>query len=156
TRPSTRDSQRAFSWIRTHPYTMFATLVFLGLAVPFLLRKDSEWDEVYVRAAGHLLNGQDIYDPRDGYSYPPFMAWLAIPFTYLPHWGLRLTWYAVNVVCLVALGHSAWRVAGGKALEGEAAPARREHLICLLGLACALRYSFDAISHQQTDLMVGA
>src|SRR5262249_40594539 len=67
-------------WLRTHPYTAATVVAFGVLAVTFCLRQDSEWDEVYVRAAQRLRQGQDLYERRDGYLYPPFMAWAALPF----------------------------------------------------------------------------
>ena len=142
--------------LRSRPYTLLFLLLCIALAAPFVLRKVSEWDDVYIRAANHLCAGQTIYDPHDGYAYPPFMAFLSIPFTYLPPLGSRAVFYLVNVLCLAVMVRSAWRVAGGGELEGAAATDKREHVIFLLGLACAFRYSFDALAHQQTDLIVGA
>ncbi len=142
--------------LRSHPYTFCGVALFVGLTAPFLLRTQSEWDMVFVRAAEHLRAGQTIYNPADGYAYPPFMALLAVPFTFVPPSASRALWYLVNAGCLVVLCRLAWRLAGGGPLEGEAAADKKEHVLCLLGLACALRFAFDAVSHQQTDLVIGA
>lgn len=142
--------------VRSYPYTLLFLVLCLAQAAPFLLRQVSEWDEVYVRAANHLRAGQTIYNPHDGYAYPPFMAFLAVPFSYLPSLGSRAVFYLVNMLCLVVMVRCAWHLAGGDNLEGNVATNRREHVILLLGLACAFRYSFDALAHQQTDLIVGA
>lgn len=144
------------SWLLAYPYTVCGVLLFLGLAGPFVLRRVSEWDAVYVAAAERLQAGTTIYDPRDGYAYPPFMALLAVPFTHLPPLGSRALFYLVNVACLVVMCRCAWRVAGGGALEGTASASRGEHLVCVLGLAVAFRYALDALAHQQTDLVIGA
>src|SRR5689334_4436791 len=89
------------SWARSRPWTILATVILLAHAIPFLLKQHSEWEEVYLRAAGRLIHGGDVYRFEDGYSYPPFMAWLAIPFTWLPPTASRALWFGINVVCLM-------------------------------------------------------
>jgi hypothetical protein len=64
----------------------------------------------------------------------------------------------------------AWRLTGGGQLEGQPAsavsndpgtgafthPARlKEHLVCLMGVACSARYALNGIAHQQTDIVIG-
>jgi hypothetical protein len=130
--------------------------VFLALAVPFCLRQDSEWELVYVRAADHLWKGEDVYRPEDGYLYPPFMAWAALPFRALPAPLLRGSWLLVNLLCLAALLRWSWRLARGPRLEGGPPAARAEHAAALLGAACGLPYLHNCLAHQQTDLVIGA
>ena len=96
-----------------HPWTILAIVILSAHAVPILLKQHSEWQEVYVRAAERLLHGGDVYRLEDGYSYPPFMAWLAIPFTALPTTLSRTIWFAMNVACLVCMCRLAWRLTGG-------------------------------------------
>ena len=153
--PMSAERPPLLSWVRTHPYTVAAAVFFVGMGIPFLTRQNSEWDDVYVRAARHLLAGESIYQPNEGYVYPPFMAAVAVPFALLPPVGDRLAWYLVNVGCALALCSWAWSLAGGGRLEGGGA-GRREHCIGLLGLAAGGRYVIDAFSHQQTDLLTGA
>jgi Glycosyltransferase family 87 len=143
------------SWARSRPWTILATVILLAHAIPFLLKQHSEWEEVYLRAAGRLIHGGDVYRFEDGYSYPPFMAWLAIPFTLLPPTASRALWFGINVVCLMAMWRMAWRSSGGGRLEGCEATDKKEHLVCFLGLACAARYALNGIAHQQTDLVIG-
>jgi len=95
-----------------HPWTILAIVILIVHAVPILLKQHSEWQEVYVRAAGRLLNGGDVYRLEDGYSYPPFMAWLAIPFTELPPTLSRLLWFGISLGCLVSMWRLAWRLTG--------------------------------------------
>src|SRR6266849_6800537 len=147
---------RFFSWPRTHPWTILAIMILSAHAVPILLKQHSEWQEVYVRAAGRLLHGGDIYRFEDGYSYPPFMAWLAIPFTALPAILSRMVWFGINVVCLIVMWRMAWRITGGEHLEGIKAGNGKEHLVCFLGLACSARYALNGIAHQQTDVVISA
>ena len=112
---------RLLSWARMHPWTILAIVIISAHAVPVLTKQHSEWQEVYIRAAGRLLHGGDIYRFEDGYSYPPFMAWLTIPFTALPAIISRAVWFGINVGCLIAMWQLAWRMTGGGYLEGIAA-----------------------------------
>jgi hypothetical protein len=133
-------------------------LFFAASAIPFQVRHDSEWDEVYVHAARRLLTSQHLYNPpaeSAGYVYPPFSALLAIPFTLFPHGTARVIWYALNVLCIVGLVGWSWHLSGGQKLEGVGVN-WREHAVMLLGLACAARYVLDCLAHQQVDLVVGA
>lgn len=143
-------------WLCAHPYLLAGVLIFSGYLVPFCARVRSEWEEVYVRTAAHLRAGHNIYQQSDGYLYPPFMALLAVPFTYMPHLLSRLIWYGINIGCMAVLLRSAWHASGGTILEGGKSGDRSEHWICLLGLGCGVWYSFHAMAHQQTDLLIGA
>jgi len=147
---------RFLAWVRLHPWTLLAIVILLFHAVPFLLKHHSEWDEVYLRAAGRLLNGGDVYRFEDGYSYPPFMAWLAIPFTVLPTTVSRMVWFGINLICLIGIWRMAWRMTGGGTLEGIHATSIKEHLVCFIGVACSARYALNGIAHHQTDLVIGA
>src|SRR5262249_8797691 len=111
---------------------------------------------VYVRAANHLRAGEAMYQPAEGYVYPPFMATLVLPCTLLPPVVERLAFYLVSVLCALCLCRWAWQLAGGGPLPGFQPYALREHFIWLLGLACGFRYVIDCLSHQQTDLVIGA
>ena len=148
---------RAVLWNRlaTRPFTLLAVLLLIGTAFPFLLRHESEWEDVYVRAANHLRAGETIYRAEEGYVYPPFMAVLALPFALLPQPAERFAWYLVNAACTLLLCRWAWQLAGGGRLEGGPV-ARGERLACVLGLACGFRYVMDGLSHQQTDVVLGA
>jgi hypothetical protein len=144
------------SWARLHPWTLLAIFILLVHAIPFFLKQHSEWEEVYLRAAGRLIYGGDMYRFEDGYSYPPFMALLAIPFTALPTLVSRTLWFGINVACLGFMWLHAWRLTGGGKLEGLGATENQEQLICFLGLACSLRYALNGIAHHQTDVVIGA
>jgi len=146
----------AYWWARAHPYTILGVIVLIGLAFPFLLRQHSEWENVYLQAASNLLAGKDIYAVGSGYLYPPFGAWLAIPFTFLPQPVSRMVWFLINMTCLFFMCRWAWLLSGGKSLEGATARDKKEHFIFFLGLASGIRYAFNALSHQQTDVVIGA
>jgi hypothetical protein len=145
-----------WSWLRRRPYSATALAVLLPLAVGGLLRRDSEWDQVYVRAAHHLWRGEDIYRPEDGYLYPPFMAWAALPFRALPGSASRAAWLLLNVACAMALVRWGWRAAGGPQLEAAAATPIAEHSAAILGVLCGIPYIENCFAHQQTDVVLGA
>jgi hypothetical protein len=138
--------------IRRRPYTILLTAVLTALAVPFCLRSGTDWDGVYLAAARRLTAGESIF--HDGYLYPPVSAWLALPFSKLPHVPSRLAWYTVNVVALLVVLTGSWHLSGGGRLQGQPPVARREHLILGLGLLTSIYYVLDALSNQQTDLVL--
>ena len=129
-------------------------VVIVALGVPFVSRSHSEWDIVYVPTAAHLLAGEDIYAQPHGYTYPPFQSLLAVPVVGLPRTVQRLAWYAVNVLSLLAMLRGGWQLAGGPNLH--ATTAWRERLAAGLGLFAGGCFAFNALSHQQTDLLLGA
>ena len=150
---------RTSAWLRTHPYTILAGAFIAVYAFPFCLRKDAEWQDVYVKAASHLLHREHLYNWTPdyvGFVYPPFAALLAIPFTFLPPVLSRAAWYLVNVLCLVLLFRWAWHLAGGDRLQGVPSPQRREHLIFFIGLVCSFSFALNCLAHQQTDLVIAA
>jgi hypothetical protein len=121
----------------------------------FVMRGYSEWETVYVETARTFLAGGDIYVQGHGYSYPPFAALLAAPFTFLPHYAVRAVWYVVNLIAVIGLVGWGWRLAGGAAWTCLFHD-RREWLAALLGLACSERYISNALSHQQVDVLVAS
>ncbi len=144
------------NWLWTHPYSVAAAALFIGLAVPFLSRRQSEWRNVFVTAAEILRQGGDLYQPRNGFAYPAFMAWAALPFTFVPMPVERTAWLAVNLICLTLLARWAWRLAGGGRLQGQASVARGEHGAAVLGLLCGAPFLWNCMNHQQTDIVIGA
>ncbi len=146
-------------WLRCHPYAILALVVFAAIAYPLITRRYSEWNEVYIRAANHLRAGDGIYHIGEGYVYPPFMALLAVPFTFASKFASLSIWYVINVAAAFILCHFAWRISTGSRRSSEAESLRKgwhEHVIWLLGLAVGVRYVFDGLSHQQTDIVIGA
>lgn len=146
----------AAGWIKTHPFTALSAVLLVAVAIVFCRRRDSEWEQVYLPAAAHLRNGEDIYRMSEGYLYPPFMALTALPFLALPTPLPRLLWFTVNAVCLLALLRWSWRLAGGGPLEGPGNVSARERLVAVFGSLCGLSYLENCLAHQQTDIVIGA
>ena len=113
----------------------------VGLGVPFVTRERSEWDAVFVRTAEHLLAGRDIYAQPDGYTYPPFQAFLAVPFALMPTTANRIAFYALNLACLYWLFRSATKLAGR---------------FTTIGAAAGAMFAFHCYAHQQTDIISAA
>jgi hypothetical protein len=145
----------ALVWLSCRPFTILAVIAVLVLAPPFLLQKHTEWDEVYLDTARDMAAGRAIYPPRYGFVYPPFAAWVTTPFAHLPVFPARVAWFVINIVCLLLFFRWAWQLSGGKRLEGKGVD-RREWLPAGLGLLGGASYAFNALSHHQTDLVIGA
>ncbi len=136
------------------PYGPALALGLAILAVPTCLRPTGDWDQVYVPAAERLRSGGEVFEAA--YFYPPFAAWVAIPFTFLPPGASVVAWYGAGAAALVVLLRGSWRLAGGEAWPGTAGGSWREHVIVWAGLAVGLRYAFDCFANRQTDLVIAA
>ncbi|MCS6977225.1 MAG: DUF2029 domain-containing protein [Gemmatales bacterium] len=133
-------------------YLVAAVGLTVAVSVPFLRKTDSQFDNVYLRAAQRMQAGQDIYPLEDGYLYPPLMAWLAIPLTWLSPQTARVIWLGINLAGLGYILRTAWKLSGGASVfRGNDG---KEHLILWAGLLCALRYGLDCLQNQQTDIVV--
>lgn len=131
-------------------------LIICAIQFISIVRKgETEFEWVYVRSARHLLAGHDVYNPPGApfkaFTYPPFMAVLAVPYAYLPKPTERWLWYLTNVACFVVLWRAAWNLSGG-----ENSGSRPEQWIAGLGFTCGLLYALSNLDHQQTDLVVSA
>ena len=155
-RPATPTTTRLRHWSWTHPYTVASAALFIGLAVQFLSRRESEWRNVFVTAAEILRQGGDLYQPRNGFAYPAFLAWAALPFTFVPMPVERVAWLVVNLICLTFLARWGWRLAGGGRLQGQPPVARGEHWAAVFGFLCGASYLWNCMNHQQTDIVIGA
>lgn len=146
-----------WKWASQHPYTVLLLIYLVATTVQAGFRVHTEWREVYLPAAASLMAGQEIHGGIGGYTYPPFMAMLTIPFTILPQWLSQLVWYAICCVCLAYFGRESWYWSGGGRLQGEQGiRSRGEHAIFLIACLCGAHLVFNALSHLQTDLLIAA
>lgn len=150
-------------WMRPfrRPLITCAVLYFIYNLKSIHIRANEfdEWNQVYVLAAQQLRTGGDIYQllvqqKHHPFTYPPFAAVFAIPFTFLSQTGSLIVWYLINVVSLSLLWIWAWRASGGEKLNVDR-PNWRELLICGLGYICAMRFVQGCLGHRQTDLFIG-
>lgn len=126
----------------------------MAVAGIFALRRDSEWEDVFVRAALALLSGKDIYGSGTNYLYPPFMSLVALPFAFAAPLPGRIAWAAVNALCIVTTAYASWKLAG---FSGALKLAGIRHLVAaLLAAAGAVPFALNALAHQQVDLLIAA
>jgi len=143
-----------WTFLRAHPYAVAAVVLFLALIRPLCSRGQSDWELVYLPAAERLTRGEELL--QASFVYPPVNAYFGLPFLGLSSNAARVAWLAVNVAALAVLVAVAWRVAGGGRLQGPVPASRTEHAIFGLGLACGIYFALDAITNQQSDLVVAA
>jgi hypothetical protein len=144
-----------FTRIFSRPYLLSGSILMIVLAVP-VFQRDRDWVRVYLPAAARLANGADIYQEETGFVYPPINALLALPFRALPRVPSLMLWHALNMAALMILILGAWKLSGGGRLDGMPRIPWREHAIFWLGLGCGISSCLDAITNQQTDLIVAA
>jgi len=138
-----------------HALIILTVIVLAVLGTQTLLRSQSEWQTVYVRAGGQWLVGHDFYTSGIGYAYPPFMAMVAAPLASAPEWLSRLTWFAFSAFAMVVMVIAAWRLANGAPLDRMTSSNKHEWYVLGCGLAIGLGFIFNAFAHQQTDVLIG-
>ena len=152
-------SHGALGWIAAHPFTTLTTFALAVMGTFAVSRRSTEWDEIFLRSAQVLLAGKNIYRDFIGFTYPPFPAWVSIPFVYLPLRLARGLWFILCAGSLVYLMKSSWRLAGGPRIEpGPGAPpvSGREIVASLIGQVIALQFALNALTHLQADLPIAA
>jgi len=132
-----------------------AVVFFVGMAFPFFRRgEDSEWQTCYVCAGRRMLAGEAIHHTEpSAYTYPPLMAMCAAPFSRVsPRVSLAL-WYAINVVAVVVVVESAWKMIGGPVFAGL-----QGRWAAIFGLATllSLRFLVAPLENQQFDAVIAA
>jgi len=130
--------------------------LFVGLGIQAVVKTEAEWATVFVPAARDLISGGDFYRAGTLYLYPPFGAVLALPFVALPDWAIRLVWYLIDVVAVVALALASWRMTGGGRLAAPSRASAREWTVVALGAAVGLPFAINTLAHQQADLVIDA
>ncbi len=137
------------------PLGILFVALLVVFAAPCLLRKPGDWEKVYVPAAERLRAGGDVFDERTGFIYPPVAALAAVPAAVLPHAAGRCLWWVANAVAGVVVFAGAWRLAGGLLTDPRTWP-RSEVASFWLGLSAAVGFTLDAVTNQQTDLILAA
>jgi len=77
-----------------------AILLLIGVALYYLrfsLHPDGM--TLYPKAAACMLNGQPIGSCSPGFTYPPLVGFVMIPFVFLPMWLRNVLWYAILIGC---------------------------------------------------------
>lgn len=139
----------------SRPYTIAALLMYAGLFIPFMTLK-RDWETCLLVEAVRLCEGDTIYGHPDLYPYPPWAAFAAVPFAYLPFDCGQVLFYTLNMACLLLMVRWSWLLTGGGVLQGARLAPWREHLILLLGLLLGLSFAWNCLSHHQLDVLLGA
>lgn len=64
----------------------------------FRFRMHPDGMTLYPNGASCLMRGEPLIACAPGFTYPPFFAFVMIPFTFLPLWGRILVWYVVSLM----------------------------------------------------------
>ena len=137
---------------------LIAIAIFVGLGVKFMsFRHKSDWNDVYLHAATLMSEGRPLYSEFTLFTYPPFMAWLAIPLAKLPPVPSRAAWLAVHLFCFVGMVRLAWSWIYPRIPTAQLTDAERwqRWAVFAFGLLLGGRAMTNCMLHHQTDLVVG-
>jgi Glycosyltransferase family 87 len=127
-----------------------STILLIAAASPIFLRTNSEFDLVFKTYAKLLLQGEDIYHEGSVFMYPPWMAFICIPFNSLPQWLSRLSWGTINIFFFYLAIDSAWKISKSVFASNE----KFGWIAFIIGLICATTYFLNCLSHQQFDVII--
>ncbi len=144
-----------------YPFSTFFVISFIVLGLGIVRKEATEFEWAYLLTSRHFWNGIGIYGlklpPHGAYTYPPFMAALWLPFTFVPKAVERAVWFLLNAACMVYLWRGCWKLAGGGRLEGDPAGIdRNEQIAAWVGLGACVIYLLNNMDHQQTDVVIAA
>lgn len=125
-------------------------ILLIAAASPIFLRTNSEFDLVFKTYAKLLLQGEDIYHEGSVFMYPPWMAFICIPFNSLPQWLSRLSWGTINIFFFVLAIDSAWKISKSVFASNE----KFGWIAFIIGLICVTTYFLNCLSHQQFDVII--
>ena len=146
----------AVPWYKKHSPELLAAVFFIGFAFPFIGRNDmtSEWHECYTTAARHMRAHEPIYKYGvESYVYPPAMAFLATPLSWLSPVGSLAVWYGINVWATCFLFIASGAMVGAPRLS-KATPFW--HAVFWLTLLLSFRFVIAPLEHQQFDVVIAA
>lgn len=145
---------RIKAWVKAYPIALLTIIIMLGYLVTYLRSTDPPWIDLSVQAARQLVHGEDVYDLKYGFAYPPARALLAIPVLTLPNWAQLVVFWAGSSLCLVLMCRWMWQLAGGSRLQ-PIGTFTVEHALWLAGIVTGIFYVFNGLSNQSTDLFDG-
>lgn len=142
-----------------------AAMVIVVVAYGFVFAREperSDWYRCFFRAAERMQAGETIHIVEDRpYAYPPIMALMTVPLAKLGISGGIVAWYLVNVVALVVLWRTSWRLLDSPPLHAlgtarDPAANRRWWGVAIVGGLLMSRFFFSALETRQFDLVIAA
>ena len=131
-------------------FFLTSMILLFAAASPIFLRTNSEFDQVFKHYAKLLIQGDDIYHEGSVFMYPPWMAFVCIPFNFDPHWLSRLSWGLINIFFLHLAIVSAWNISKEVFLSNSS----QGWLAFIMGIICSITYFLNCLSHQQFDVII--
>jgi hypothetical protein len=137
---------RAF-WMRAAPWLVFC-IAAAAYYPRFALRPGLS---LYTQAAGCLTQQQAIADCALAFTYPPFFAFVMIPFLALPHVVQTIVWYMISLGCAVL----ACRLAETIARRMIPGPWTERELVWLrvLAVLLGLKFILAVLENEAYDLL---
>jgi len=106
---------------------------------------------LYTQAAGCLTQQQAIVDCALAFTYPPFFAFVMIPFLALPHVAQTVVWYLISLGCAVL----ACRIAETIAVRLIPGPWSQRELgwLRVLAVLLSLKFILAVLENEAYDLL---
>ena len=140
----------AITFARRH---WMAMLMLLGVALyyfRFSLHPDGM--TLYPKAAACMLDGEPIGRCSPGFTYPPLVGFVMIPFVFLPMWMRNILWYTVLIGCMWGSFRLAESLVS-RSLNIRLDPPRRIRLR-LLSFLLVLNFILADLENQAYDVLV--
>lgn len=131
--------------------TVLLLLVIVAAYYPrFASRPDGM--TLYPLGAEALLHGQALEVGAQGFTYPPFFAFVMIPFVPLPMWLRNLVWYAV----LVGTTWLSYRLCERLTVASfpELSQGKKIFWLRVLSLVLSLKFMLAVLENQAYDVIV--
>jgi len=108
--------------------------------------------ETYPQAAACLWHGQVLQVCDQGFTYPPFFAFVMLPFVPMPLWLRDLVWYGVTLAATIG----AFKLSETIAVKSLAAPLERADLfwLRLFALLLSAKLILAVFENQAYDALV--
>jgi hypothetical protein len=108
--------------------------------------------QLYPKAAYCLLHGEMLQHCDNGFTYPPILAFLMLPFEPLPLWLRELVWYLITVGAMIGSFTLSVTIARNAIVSPLSAVELR--WVRLLGLLLSAKFILAVFENQAYDALV--
>lgn len=140
-------SRTARRWLRL--ILALASSLAAAIAIAYW-RSDPRELATYFPAARQMMQGAEIY--CSGFTYPPFMALLMVPFALLPFRLGMILWCWTYVGMLILSGRIVWTLVSPIVTRNRSGP--RSWIYLLLLLLLVARYLLSPIGALSNDILI--